>query len=321
MFAVAMVLHRQADKRLPWLWLALAGLGQGLNAWLGISALILSAPQTLSCIRLAIGLASFVALLEFGRRGVVQPGRQGLSGFVYLPLALLASLGALSGDLAGLNATCRYALALPGGLMAAFAVWRASHSIGQGERPGLRLVWQSILVTALAVGLIVPKAAFFPASRFNLESFSKAFHFPVEWLLVLSGLAATIGIWRYHGNRRSVTARPGLIRGGLFPAVCVLLVAIGWVMPDGNARIADGVMQGDSLEPTAAVARGAATADQDDAQQDAIVREARVVRRERVNSKFLITVVTLASIVVLGVLADQWSRGRPAARSRSLGRI
>lgn len=320
MFAAAMILHLQADKRLPWFWLALAGLGQGLNAWLGISALSGSAPQAFSCIRLAIGLASFVALLEFGRRGVAQPGRQGLRGWVYLPLVVLASLVALSGEMAALNATCRYALAMPGGLMAAFAAWKASQSIGQGERPGLRLAWQAMLVTTLATGLIVPKATFFPASRLNFESFSSAVHFPVEWLLALGGLAAAIGIWRYHGNRESVTARPGPIRGWLFPAACVLLVAIGCVLPDGNARIVDGAVQGDSLGPTAAVTSGTATADQDNAEQEAIVREGRAVRHERMNFKFLLTSLGLVSIVALGVLADRWLHGRPAARSRSSAR-
>ena len=321
MCAGATVLHRQPDKRLPWFWLALAGLGQGLHAWLGISALSLSAPLALSWIRLALGVVSFVALLEFGRRGAVDAGLRNLSGWMYLPLFVLASLGLLSRELAGLNAACCYALALPGGLMVASAIWRASLSTGQGERPGLRLAWQAMLVITLVNGLVVPNAAFFPASRLNLESFYAAVHFPVQWLLVLSGLAFTIGIWRYHRNCASVTACPGPIRGWLFPAACALMVAIGWLAPDGHAKMVDGVIQSELPESTAAVAKRAAPADQDDAQAEAVVRDDHAVVRQRMNVKFLLTFLALVSIVALGVLTDRWLHGRPAAHSRSLGRV
>jgi hypothetical protein len=121
--------HR--DARL-WIWMGAFGLMQGLNEWLESLALGLGDSAILACLRCIIMASSFVLLIQFARSGMRKfygraPGR-----WIFAPLLILAGTGGLLDGLTGLNATCRYALGLPGAIGAA-VVLLASASRSQGN--------------------------------------------------------------------------------------------------------------------------------------------------------------------------------------------
>ena len=167
------------DQTLPWRWLAAFGLLHGLNEWLDLLALSLGDTALLKNIRLAVLTISFLPLVEFGRRGLTRQGFQSLGGWIYLPLLAFVGLGAWAG-INSLNATSRYALALPGGLLVGGALWRAAAAVKDERRPGLRLAAASMLFYGLAAGLVVPSAAFFPASWLNHDNFCAVTGMPIQ---------------------------------------------------------------------------------------------------------------------------------------------
>jgi len=127
MAALCLVLHAR-DRSLPWGLLAAFGIIHGINEWLDMLAISLPDTPIFKGARLVIMAASFVALVEFGRRGISRDDRPILGRWLTPTLLGLAALGALSGDMNCIDATCRYALGFPGALMAAALLWRVSQS-------------------------------------------------------------------------------------------------------------------------------------------------------------------------------------------------
>ena len=89
--------------------------------WLEILAIDLQDTPAFSAVRFAAMALSFVFLCEFGRKTLGKLQRKGPGRWIYVPLLALAASGALGGT-ASLQATTRYALALTGGLWAAWAM-------------------------------------------------------------------------------------------------------------------------------------------------------------------------------------------------------
>ena len=106
---------------------------------------------------------SFVFLAEFGRASVVALRGQGPGRWILLALLGLAGLGGLLAGLPGFSAGSRYALGLVGGLWAAGALYLASKVPVPGSR-ALQGAALGMAGYALAAGLVVSPAPFFPAS-------------------------------------------------------------------------------------------------------------------------------------------------------------
>ncbi len=228
------------EKTLPWRWLAVFGVFHGSNEWLDLLALGSGDSPAFQGVRLAVLVVSFLALVEFGRRGMAGDSpRFGRS--VWLLLLGLAVLGGLSGAMSGLNATCRYALGLTGGILAAAVFWRAAGSTGDGQRRGcLRLAAGSMLAYGLAAGLVVPKAAFFPASWLNHDDFLAFTGMPVQFVRMLCALGVMTGVWLHGRWVSGVWLRhSGPIPRWLYPVLFVLLSGLGWWATDWQGRSID----------------------------------------------------------------------------------
>ncbi|MDG4554965.1 MAG: diguanylate cyclase [Candidatus Competibacter sp.] len=216
---------------LPWRWLAAFGFLHGLNEWLDLLAALSWADwPAFRSARVAVLAASYLPLVEFGRRGGSAEG--GVFGWRgWLALALVAALGALSSDANGFNAACRYAFGLPGGVLAAVALWRASRLELEGQRLGLRLAAGSLLVYGVTVGLAPPEAPFFPASWLNQDRFLAVAGFPVQALRMACALGAMTGVWLHRLGRESEPrSDDGSVRRWWHPAGFVLLGGLGGIV-------------------------------------------------------------------------------------------
>jgi hypothetical protein len=233
---LAFAFWRTGDRRMPWTWLALFGLGFGLGEWVDLFATAFQQPLPLRLARLGLLAASFLCLLEFDRVGLPMVGGPTLRRRLVWPLVALAMLGAVSGTLAGVDATCRYALGLPAGLAAAWLIWQTAASGRGRERLALGIAAAALAAHALCVGIIVPEAAFFPASTVNQTAFFIAVNVPVELLFAACAFVATGGLWLSIGRKEAGTAWKGRLRRWSFPAVTALLLLLGWAVTEQRAR-------------------------------------------------------------------------------------
>jgi diguanylate cyclase (GGDEF)-like protein/PAS domain S-box-containing protein len=237
----------KTGTRLPWRWLGLFGVVHGINEWLDMLALSLPDPPAFRAIRLAVMAVSFLALIEFGRRSLRTCGRGCPGTWMYLPLLALAGMGGFAG-MNGLNAACRYAFGFPGSMLAAAAVGQASRACIGRERSGLRLVVFSMLVYGPAAGLIVPKAAFFPATWLNHASFFATAGFPIQLVRGTCALLMAGAVWRFGqaAQARSLGAPVNDARGrgaALFAGILALILAAGWALTQWTGMRADADMR------------------------------------------------------------------------------
>ncbi len=242
------------NNTLSWRWLAAFGFLHGLNEWLDLLALSRADSPEFQGLRLAVLAASFLPLVEFGRRGVSRDGVL-FGGRGWLILASLAALGALSGGANGFNAACRYAFGLPGGALAALALWRVSQSRTGEPCRGLRLAAGSLLAYGLTVGLAPPAAPFFPASWLNQDHFLATAGFPIQLLRMGCALGAMVGVWLYRLQSTPEPQRDGPVRRGWRPAGFVLLVALGGIVAAWQGGNADAQYRQRLLEQALGIAK------------------------------------------------------------------
>jgi|GEM_PF-4800211 len=231
--AICVVLGHGQKDWLPWKWLAIFGLIHGANEWLEMVTVSLGHQNMLHAIRFAALSASYIALLEFGRRGCMVLAGRKLSPWSYIPLLLLAAGGGLSGP-QGIHASARYALGVPACVLACLVFLRAAVT----QRPHLR----SLLFTGfiaglygLATGVVPPDAAFFPASLVNQTTFFALTGVPVQIIRGTLAVLMAAGIWvfqrRYRRDAFATVRHECRTRAGEVLAVCLIAVlALGWVL-------------------------------------------------------------------------------------------
>ncbi len=190
--------HESVFKLAGIIWL-LAGFGitHGLNEWLDMIAIIKGGNlRSFNFIRLTMLAVSFVFLFEFGRRLVGLSGKSFLNKWAsFGACAVIFIFTLVSKE----DATIwpRYFLGFPGGVLSAWGFTRYYY----GNRKALRLFQvrqyflmasASLCVYSVLGGIIVPKAAFFPAAVINNNSFLNVFGIPVQ---VFRAVCAAILAW------------------------------------------------------------------------------------------------------------------------------
>ena len=229
--AVCHFLSRRAQQRLPWVWLGFFGVAHGLNEWLDLLALDLGSGPVFDLVRLGLLAMSFAFLVEFGRAGTLTLRGRGSGRWILAALLGVSLLGSFAG-LAGLAAATRYALGLVGGLWAAGALYLASRDPGPGKL-ALLLAALGIGTYALAAGLVVNFAPFFPASLLNATVFFTATGLPIQlvrgllalWIIACLNLFAQASLAAESDRRIRVWVKTLMVGGG---AVVIVLLIIGW---------------------------------------------------------------------------------------------
>lgn len=238
------IMAQKRSDNLAFPWLALFAILNAVYQVMEILALSIPDPFLFKMTRLTLMAGSFVALLEFGRRGAAAQTQNGDHGtWIYYPVTFLACIGALDG-ITGVFATCRYALGLSSTLLAAFVLWReSSMSVSRGS-VYLKGASVAMLFFGLSVGLIPPEARFFPASSLNEDSFRSTLLIPVHVIRAALIAALTFGIWRYLVSEwvsalpEKGFTRSGFTGGRLLAALAVTIVA-GWAITEFLGRRAD----------------------------------------------------------------------------------
>ena len=195
-------------------WLAIFGILHAMHEW-GLVFIPIQAGYmpdlvitVLRVAQVALLVASFLFLLTFGivlveRRVRLWRGLALIFVGAWLTVTLLAYAGILTGmPPMQITATAaRYLLALPGGLLAAAGLYRLGHTrLIDQENPkyGRSLRWGgfALLGYALAGGLIVAPAPFFPANVLNQTLLLNWIGIPIEIFRSFAGLVLTVSMIR-----------------------------------------------------------------------------------------------------------------------------
>ncbi len=231
--AICFLLRNDRGQKVPWFWFGLFGVTHGMNEWLDLFAFSLGDSNYFLAVRLSVLALSYLFLFEFGRKAFTQLFIKKPYVWIYLPLIILAFSGSLCGP-RGLNASIRYSIGLPGGLLSAYCLFIAARTGPVGGRVSLKYASIMLGLYSLATGAIVPAATFFPASWFNGEAFFKLFGFPVQLLRGILTLLLAVTLWRYSEFLRipvpqgkSILSRIQL-SGWTIVATLVSIIGVGW---------------------------------------------------------------------------------------------
>jgi hypothetical protein len=152
-------LYPRRDLGQPWPWLAAFAVAQGVSLWLASWAATWRS-GALAWSQLVVTLASWVALVEFGRRGLGARRHPRIGWWIH-PILMAATI--LAACLAGWDAVDRagrIAIGLPGILLAAPVLWHLARS-GRGDRPaawiGRRLAASTLFLLMLVGWATVPR--------------------------------------------------------------------------------------------------------------------------------------------------------------------
>lgn len=224
--ASCFILNRSKKQSLPWVWLGLFGFLHGLNEWLDMFALSLGDSVAFKALRVCLMAASFMCLVEFGRRGTRSVTGEGAGRWI-APALLVAGCAAWAYGWTGLNVSFRYSLGFVGCIWAAFAFVSASRSAETRGGRRLLLALAALFATyAVVSGLVTPKAPFLLAALLNSDWFLHAFGFPVQLLRGALAVGAALCLWHFLNAQREHT---NLINASALAILLLAMMAGGWV--------------------------------------------------------------------------------------------
>lgn len=237
--ALAFSLSIEKKSNFAWSWLGIFGVLHGMNEWLDLFVITFNDNFSLQLIRTLFIGASFTALFEFARRTQKMNSGRTVSLWIYIPLFVVASLGALYG-IAGLNITIRYFIGLAGGVFCAFVVYGASRKELRGNSRRNILFGLFILISCYAATTIfvVPKNNILIAPWINTELFATLLGLPVQIIRAFLAALLAIFLWLYYNSFDESKGRSDKVwhvNNLLSFAVPVLLIVIsiaGWRFTD-----------------------------------------------------------------------------------------
>lgn len=196
--ATSWAISRRRPDELSWKMLAAFGLIHGVGEWLDLGALILGDRPTYVAVRIGVMTASFVFLAEFGR---LQLGGLAPRRWVYLPvIGLVVVTGHLAGPTeAGIAS--RYTLGLFGSLAASWALVRLAERLSGTGRFHARTAALAFALYALAAGVIVPEAPFWPANVANYAVFTSLTGIPIQLIRGLLACWVALSVWAIWGQQ------------------------------------------------------------------------------------------------------------------------
>src|SRR5262249_30975648 len=144
---------------------------------------------------------SFLFLVEFARQQAIRfelklPGR-----WVYVPLIILVMLSGLSGGGNSAGVLARYMFGFTCAMSTSLAFVLHSREISRINRRLAISAATGFAIYAVAAGLIVPAAPFWPANTFNYGWFAELTGMPIQ--LVRGTLACwmAFSVWAIWGHQ------------------------------------------------------------------------------------------------------------------------
>ncbi|MEI6563960.1 MAG: ATP-binding protein [bacterium] len=190
-------MERQRGSGTHWRYLCLFGITHGVNEWLDMLVPALGNPLWLNVFRGSVLILSFFFLFEFGRRSIVWGRRWKAGAWIYCPglLVLMAWTMIAPQDF---NSLVRLTFGFPAGILTALALWQSGvPRNGSGLFPRVTASL-GMVGYAVASGLVVAPAHFWPATVFNTNWFLQNTGIPVQVVRCALACTVALSLWRRH---------------------------------------------------------------------------------------------------------------------------
>jgi diguanylate cyclase (GGDEF)-like protein len=195
-FAIARVQGREGS----WAVIGMFAFAHGGGEWLDLTALIVGDTPLFAAARFLVMTGSFVLLMEFARLNAIQFGLKLPGRWIYLPLLAIVALGWGSSGLYTAVALARYIFGFFGAMAAAWIfVEHARRFTGLAKRLAI-FTAIGFAIYAIAAGVIVPAAPFWPASVLNHGWFAELTGMPIQLLRGTFACALAFSVWVIWGQ-------------------------------------------------------------------------------------------------------------------------
>jgi diguanylate cyclase (GGDEF)-like protein len=196
-FAVA----RSKGRGESWAMLGWFGVAHGGGEWLDLSALIVGDTPAFATARTVLMACSFVALMEFARLEAVRLGVRLPGRWVYVPLLLFVGLAGVAGGLTMSGVLARYTIGFVGAAAASTVLaWQAQSLSGAARRFAF-MAAAGFALYAVAAGVVVPAAPFWPASVVNYNEFAHLTGTPIQLVRGLLACWISFSAWALWGQQ------------------------------------------------------------------------------------------------------------------------
>ncbi len=216
-FAVA----RSKGRGESWAMLGWFGVSHGGGEWLDLSALIVGDTPAFATARTVLMACSFVALMEFARLEAVRLGVRLPGRWVYVPLLLCVGLAGVAGGLTMSGVLARYTIGFVGAAGAsAVLAWQAQSLSGAARRFAF-MAAAGFALYAVAAGVVVPNAPFWPASVVNYNGFAHLTGTPIQLVRGLLACWISFSAWALWGQQVALEISSARLLGLSAPAICL----------------------------------------------------------------------------------------------------
>jgi len=239
------------EAQLHWKSFSLFGFLHGINEWLDLWAIFVADDFWLNFARSLMLASSFLALLEFGRRSLTTRCDLHLPRWFSLLLLMLASLCGFYG-LDALITGCRYFLALPGSLLAAWVLMYETRYTGSRQ---LMLSVIFMVFYGIFAGILVSPSALWPSNSINSEVFEAVAGLPTVAFRALCAILIMTGLWLHFRRKMPESEDSASFRRLLLPSLILMLLVVGWWVTDWRGKAYDREFRHETLRNAVAIAQ------------------------------------------------------------------
>jgi diguanylate cyclase (GGDEF)-like protein len=199
--ATCFAIARSRTRAEAWAVLGGFGFAHGLGEWLDLTALILGDTPAFAVARTALMAGSFMLLMEFARLEAVRFGMRLPGRWIYVLLALLVGFSGIFGGLTVSGIVARYAIGFFGAAGTSFVLARHAKTLSGQARLFSVIGAAGFALYAVAAGVVVPAAPFWPASVINHGRFADLTGTPIQLVRGLLACCISFSIWAIWGQQ------------------------------------------------------------------------------------------------------------------------
>ena len=233
-FAIARIQGRQGS----WAVLGMFAFAHGAGEWLDLTALIVGDTPLFAAVRFLLMTGSFVLLMEFARLSAIQFGLKLPGRWIYLPLLAIVALGWGIDGLSTAVALARYIFGFFGAMATAWIFAEHARLFSGAAKRLAIFTAVGFAIYAIAAGVIVPDAPFWPASAINHGWFAELTGIPVQLLRGTLACVLAFSVWVIWGQllvaEVSSERYTAYLRGQFIWTVIVMsaILVFGWTLTE-----------------------------------------------------------------------------------------
>ena len=230
MAVICALATKNREDKLPWKWLGLFGLTNGLARWIGILTQHVFKEPFLEIIRIALFAISFIFLFQFAWSYLVKPKRALPKYLPFFVLVCLGASGAFKG-LPGLNFSAQTILGVIGSFAGATAFISFSKKKQISKFPFMAAV-VALVLYGLSRAIVTEKIQSITWLFMDQDTFLLKFGLPIQLIRTILAFVIVCSVWvianRPSGNKGKDVSYELVPRSRLMNLLVVSILILGW---------------------------------------------------------------------------------------------